>query len=295
MAVRAQPLFEFAWNSFIRAVIQAFPTAVAAGFIDAPGFFPYFYLKISYIAFHRFHFAVCKQLNAGMLCDFDHPGRQDALGAVQRGKSFGKLAHMTADRGFFFNQDHLPASVGDVERCLNSGNSAADYEGAPFHRDIDGRERTIVFDLFDNKPAEINRFFRRPIPVFMNPGAVFSQIRHFAQVWIQPCRRGCFAEGFFVHVRGTCTDNHAVQFLVLDGLFDQRLTGIRTHILVIPRVNDSGQLSKNLRNAFAIDGTANIFTTMADKYTNPGHQACSMRSGAVPVAAIRLRNGNGFT
>lgn len=53
-----------------------------------------------------------------------HLGGEDAGGAVQRGEGLVDLGHFAADGGLLFNNVHLEARVGNVQRGLNARDAA---------------------------------------------------------------------------------------------------------------------------------------------------------------------------
>jgi hypothetical protein len=65
--------------------------------------------------------------------DLDQFGRDNSHGTVVGWKSFVQLGHQTADGRGLFNQMNQVAGVGQIQRRLHSGDSAAENQ----HRSID--------------------------------------------------------------------------------------------------------------------------------------------------------------
>jgi hypothetical protein len=105
-------------------------------FFHIPGFFSNEYREISGLSLKVFHLAVGQKLNVGMSTDIQHLGRQDSDGAVVGGKSLVQLGHLTADTGELFHQVDLYPHIGKVQRRLDAGNAATDYEYIFSHHQI---------------------------------------------------------------------------------------------------------------------------------------------------------------
>ena len=116
-----------------------------------------------------------------MLVGLHHARREDALRAVEGGEGLAQLAHVPADRGLLLDEDDLVAAVRDVEGGLDAGDAAADDEGAFGNRDGDGREDAVFLDPLDHHGDDFDGFGCGFFDVFVDPGAVFADVGHFAK------------------------------------------------------------------------------------------------------------------
>ena len=80
--------------------------------------------------FHRLDRRVGQQLDVGMQFDGGHLGREDARGAVERGKRLVEHGHVPANARLAFHQDHVLAGVGQRQGGLDARDAAADHERA---------------------------------------------------------------------------------------------------------------------------------------------------------------------
>jgi hypothetical protein len=67
-------------------------------------------------------------MDVGILCHSDGLGCGNAGSAIQGGKRFIELDHVTTDRRFSFHQINLMACLGNVQSCLNSGNAGPSHQ-----------------------------------------------------------------------------------------------------------------------------------------------------------------------
>jgi len=68
-----------------------------------------------------------------VVADLDGAGCEDALGAVQRGKSLRKLRHVPTNGWQSIHQDNVIPGVGDVKGGLHARDAGADDE-CPWNR-----------------------------------------------------------------------------------------------------------------------------------------------------------------
>ena len=64
--------------------------------------------------------------DVGMAARLDQARRDGAHGAVVGGEGLVELRHVSADGGLGFDQIHLEALIGQIERGLHPGDAAAD-------------------------------------------------------------------------------------------------------------------------------------------------------------------------
>ena len=262
---KAESGIEFARDPLLRAFGR---TQAAAGtdlFVDAFGFQPDRRLEIADKPVQMFEFGISVQLDVRVLRDLHHPRRQDTLRTVERRERLRQLRHVAADRRLFLDQDHLMTAVGDIQRGLYSGDAAADHQRLLGNRHFDRLQRLVAFHFLDQPANDVDRFRSRGFSFFVHPRAMLAQVGHLAQVRVQPRFGTGPPERRLVHPGRTGGHHHAVEFLLLDGLADQRLSRIGTHILIIGGKCDSVELRGFGRHLFTVDRSPDIFAAMANK------------------------------
>ena len=257
---------EFVGDLFLGAFGHADAAAGAFVFIDGAGPFLDRDLEVADVTFDEFDLGVGVELDLGVVGNVDHFGGHDALGTVQGREGLGELGHVAADGGLALDQDDFVAAVGDVEGRLDAGDAAADDEGSLGDRYGDGRKDAVLLDPLDHHADDLGSLDGGFFPVLMNPGAMFTDVGHFAEEWVQAGRFDGFTEGALVHARGTGRDDYVGEFLLLDGFLEQVLAGIGAHIFVVGGEGDAGHLADFLCNPLNIDGSGYVFAAVADEY-----------------------------
>ena len=62
-----------------------------------------------------------------------HLGCRDTAGTVQGGKDLGKANHFAPDGGILFHNGHLEILVGQIQGCLEAGDTAPHYQCVEFY------------------------------------------------------------------------------------------------------------------------------------------------------------------
>jgi len=102
----------------------------------------------------------------------------------------------------------------------------------------------------------------------MDPGTLFTDIGHFKKVGIKARRPNGISISIFMHPRGTGSHYDPIDAKTFNVIFNEILTGVRTHILIIPGHGDMGKGLGERRQLFNVDRCRNINSTMTDVYTN---------------------------
>jgi len=223
-------------------------------------------LEVADVALDQFDLTVGVELDFGVVGHVDHLGGHDALGTVQGREGFGELGHVAADGGLALDQDDFMAAIGDVKRRLDAGDASADHQGPLGDRYSDGGQHAVLLDPLDHHADDLDRLDGGLLLVLMDPGAVLADVGHLAQEGVQAGGFDRFSESLLVHTGRTCRHDDMRELLLLDGLLEQVLAGVGTHVLVVGGEGHAGKLADFLCNPFDIDGPGDVLAAMADEY-----------------------------
>lgn len=260
--------------------------------IDAAGLQADTGLEIADKAFQRFDFGIGIEGDVGMLRHLDHAGGEDALRAVQRREGLGQLRHVPSDGGFALHQDDFMTGIGDVQGGLYPGDAAADHQRFFGDRYFDGTQGLVAADFLHLHPHQFDGFLGSGFAFLMHPGALFADVGDLAQVWVQARFGAGLAECRLVHTGTASGYHHPVESFFTDGVLDQGLPGIRTHVLVVHAHFHPVHLGDLGRHFFAIDRRADILAAMAYENSYLRHTCFCFRkclrgqnAGSNPTAA----------
>ena len=123
-----------------------------------------------------------------MLQNGIHLGGEDTGGAVQCGKGFIKLRHVTADGGIFLDEINFLAGIGQFQRGLNPGNTAAHHHHIGIDVDHPRRQGS-------QKPGPGNRTVEKRLGlgcsffnIMRNPGHLLTDVDNRQKILIQSGR-----------------------------------------------------------------------------------------------------------
>src|SRR5450756_78734 len=261
----AEASLELAGDALRRAGRLAVAAAVAEVLVHRAGFLADLHVEVADVAVDLLDLAPGVERDVGVLVRLHHAWREDALRAVEGGEGLAELAHVAADRGFLLDEDHLVAAVGDVERRLDAGDAAADYEGALGDGDADALQRLVVLDLLDDGAGDVDGLFGGLAAVLVDPAAVLADVGHLAHVLVEAGLVAGAAEGLFVHMWRAGGHDHAGEVVVLDGLLDELLARVGAHVLVVLGDGDARVVLEGLGDSLAVDGTADVLAAVADE------------------------------
>jgi hypothetical protein len=267
----AEPGFELAGDALRRAGRLAVAAAVAEVLVHRAGFLADRHGEVADVAVDLLDLAPGVELDVGVLVRLDHAWREDALRAVERGEGLAELAHVATDRGLLLDENDLVAAVGDVERCLDAGDAAADHEGALGDGDADALQRPVVLDLLDDRAGDVDGFRGGLAAVFMDPAAVLADVGHLAEVRVEAGLVTGAAERLLVHVRRARSDHDAGEVVLFDGLLDQLLARVRAHVLVVFGEGNAGVVIEGRGDRLAVDGAADVLAAVADEDADAAH------------------------
>jgi hypothetical protein len=109
---------------------------------------------------------------------------------------------------------------------------------------------------------------RRKIPIIVNPGAMLSDVRNLYEVSVQPCGFSGKTESQLVHQWGTGGDDNPVNPKIFYILLDEILTRIGTHEFVVACYDDIRCFRNEIADLRDINCCGNVYTAMADVYTD---------------------------
>ncbi len=147
---------------------------------------------------------------------------------------------MTADGWVAFHQDHVITTVGQVQCRLNTGNSAADNQCPAGHWNTDGFQGLIASNTLYRTLADSDRLFRCFFHIFVDPTALLPDVANLAVKIIESGGFGRISKGGFMKCRRAAGYHNIVQFFFLNGIDDQVLTRVGTHIYVVFGKNNTG-------------------------------------------------------
>ena len=254
------------------ALFRAQAAAGAFGLVHIPGLMPDGHREVSHKALHRLHLGVGHDLNPLMLGRIHHFGGQDAGCTVQGGKGLVNLGHFPPNGRLFLHQIYLKSGLSNVQGRLDAGDASANDQGPLGHGTLPGRQGCVQLDLGNGRPAQNHRLFRGLFFALMNPGALLPDIGNFQHVRVQAGPADCLAKCGFMHPGGAGANHHTGKAVLPDGLHDQVLSGLGTHIRILCGVDNPRFFSKGLRHLDHIHGGGNVGAAPADKNTNSFHR-----------------------
>ena len=233
--------------------------------IDVGGFLQDLDLEVAHRAADFLHFAVGHQLDLGMARHVHHLGRQNTLRAVQRREGFGQLQHVAADGGQLLDQDHFQAGIGDVERSLDAGDTAADHQHLARDGNGDRLQRLVASGAAHGAARNLDRLLGRDCLVLVHPGALLADVGDLASEAVQAGALGVVAESLFMQVGRTAGDHHAVQIVVLDGLEHRVLPRVGTHVNIVLGGNNTLLVGHRFRHLLHVNGGGDVVAAVADE------------------------------
>jgi hypothetical protein len=114
-----------------RAIFHAGPATGAAVGDDATGSLAHLDAEISRSTLDTLKIRIRNQFDVHVPADLDQLGRDDSHRAVVGGKGLVQLGHDPADGGGLFEQIDIVAGVGQIQRRLHAGDSAAYHQNGP--------------------------------------------------------------------------------------------------------------------------------------------------------------------
>ena len=117
-----------------------------------------------------------------MLRRIHHLRRQDAGTAVQRREGFVQLGHAPTDGGLLLHNINLIARFGDVQRCLDAGDTAANNQRPLHHVALPCVQRTIEAHLGNGRLSQLDGLGRSFFFILQYPGALLADIGNFYHV-----------------------------------------------------------------------------------------------------------------
>ncbi len=173
-------------------------------------------------------------------------------------------------------QHHGVACIGDVERCRHTGNAPADDQRPLDQRQVKGHQRFVVAHLFDDGADRLNCFERRRLcVVLVHPTDLLADVGDLALVRVHSRRLGRLAEGDLVHGRRAGRNDHPVQVVLADGLFDQVLARVGAHVFVIGGKGHCGVFCYLFCHALYVHRAGDVQTAMTDKDADSTHKPAS--------------------
>ncbi len=186
---------------------------------------------------------------------------------------------MATQPGFFFDQDHGIARVGDVQGRLQASDAPTDDHGPLDQGQGEGHQRLVVahflydgLDDFDGLGRGLGLRF------LVHPRALLPDVGNLALVGIEALRGRGLAEGGLVHRRRAGGHHHPVQIVLADGLFDDVLARVGTHIFVINGVSHAWIFADLLRHPLDIYRASNVNAAVADKNADSFHESSGYTS-----------------
>ncbi len=269
---------------FGRALLHADLAADALGPVHHGRLLADVHGEVAHVALDLVHLAVGHDLDVLVLCAVDHARREDARRAVDGGEGLVELGHDPTDGGLLLDDGHLEAGVGQVERGLDAGDSAADDQDVLVDLHLVGVERLELARLGHGHLDDVPGLVGGRGDVGVDPGAVLADVGHLEEVGVEAPLVHAAPEGHLVHVRRACRHDHAVELLVFDGLLDGRLAGLRARVHDVFRVDDIFELKRLLGDGLHVDGGRDVAAAVADKDSYPHDTASAVSSSLAPAA-----------
>ena len=206
-----------------------------------------------------------------MLCGLNHLGGQNTSSAVQGGEGLVQLSHLAADGGLGLHDIYGEAGVSDIQSGLDTGDTAADHQGALGNGGFTGSQGRVQAYLGNSGAAEDDGLFGADLHVLMYPGALLTDVGDLYHVGVQTGGLSGLAEGGLVHTGGAGADNDTGELMLTDRFGDQILTCLRAHILIFGGYNHAGLIAKRFGNGLHIHCAGDVGTAMAHEYSNSLH------------------------
>src|SRR4030043_857480 len=126
-------------------------------------------------------------------------------------------------------------------------------------------------DLCHGRGDQLHCFFCPIFFVSVDPGTLFTNVGHLKKVRIEAGGSNSISIGIFVHSWRTGSNYDPIDTKISDVIFNEILTRIGTHILIISGNGDMGKGLGEYRYLLNIPGRCNIDPTMTDIYTDLHH------------------------
>ena len=268
-----QSTVKFIRNLLGWTFLGTYTTTCTFAHVYTSGFFTDIYCKITYKAADLLNFAVCIDIDLLMSCSFYHLRGKDTCGAVQGWECFVQLGHSSTNAGKLFHNIHFISCICNIKCRLDTCNTAADHQGSFCNLALSRLKRRIQIYLCNGCSCKDHSFLGCFLHIFVDPGAVLTDICDLYHVWIQACLFRCFTESSLMHTRGTGTYYNSCQLFLFNGINDLGLSCFRAHILIILCMDYSWLHFCHFNYFFYIYCCCDIGTTVTYKYTYSLHQS----------------------
>jgi hypothetical protein len=182
------------------------------------------------------------------------------------------LSHTSPDGRFPLDQNNLVASIGNIQRGLNTSNTPTDDQSTPGYTDMLGSEGLLPGNPRYCFAYQVYRFGRGFFNlIMMNPATMLSQICNLQEIGIQTGTSHCSPKGCLMHAWRTGANNHAVEMMPRYRLLDRCLTRITARKLVIFNMNYVRQLSYCLHHFRDVDAPGYVAAAVTEKNSNSRH------------------------
>src|SRR5574344_518817 len=94
---------------------------------------------------------------------------------------------------------------------------------------------------------------------------MFAQIGNLTEIRVQSRLTAGATESRFVHTRRTRPHDHSVKMMLTDGILDERLSRVGTHIFIVGSKLHTFHFGSRLRYTFTIHCGADIFAAMTNE------------------------------
>ncbi len=153
--------------------------------------------------------------------------------------------------------------------CCHSSNSTTKNQSFWYYRHRLLRQRHDMGGLGDSHTHKILGFICRGFRfIGMDPGTLITDVDHLKEVPVEASIFQGFLKKRFMGPWGTGCDDHTVQLLILDGLFDLLLRILRAGIEIFRVVGHIFHTTCVLCYLWTINNRTDIDTTVADKNTD---------------------------
>ncbi|GBE56199.1 hypothetical protein BMS3Bbin16_00398 [archaeon BMS3Bbin16] len=115
----------------------------------------------------------------------------------------------------------------------------------------------------------------------MHPGAVLPDICLLIEKWIKPARLNCRAKRRFMHLRRAGGNNHPVEAVFFDVLFNPALRRKRAHVHVFGRVHNVWKRCGIFNYSVHIYNTGDVCSAVTHIHTYPQFLSCHFSSKTI--------------
>ena len=246
-------------------------------------------MEVAHEALDGIYLRIGENADILVLCGLHHLGGQNTGGAVQRRERLVDLRHLAADGGFLLHDIHGETGIGNVQRRLDTGDTAADDQGPLGDRALACRQRGVEMYFGNGGTAQDNGLFRSRRHILVNPRALFADVGDFHHVGVETGLFRRLAEGGLVHPGRAGADDHAAQVVFLDCVPDHILTRLGAHILIVCGEYHAGLFAKGLGHGLYIHRGGDVGTAPTDEYAD------SLHSVVLPLLRVfPERTGDGL-